>query len=75
MCHIIAKKCKERGCIALKYEHSYKLVHLCEYLTLNTIEKDIDILVVGGNIKIYYEYTPYKFIEDEIEFINMVLSI
>lgn len=77
MSYLIAKKYKERGCIALKYEHGYKLASLFQYLTFATIEKDndVEIFVVGNNTEIYSEYAPYTFIENEIEFINKVLSM
>lgn len=74
MCYIIAKKYKERGCIALKYEHGYKLASLIKYLTLETNAKgkEVEVFIVG-NTEIYGEYAPYTFIENEIEFINRVL--
>ena len=77
MAYIIAKKYKEKGCIALKYEHGYKLERLFKYLTLETIEKDqdVEIFIVGDNTDIYGEYATYTFIENEKEFIDRVLSM
>lgn len=77
MCYIIAKKYNERGCIALKYEHSYKLASLIKYLTIETNEKgkEVEVFIIGNNTEVYGEYAPYTFIENEIEFINKVLSM
>lgn len=77
MCYIIAKKYKERGCIALKYKPGYKLASLVEYLTHETIEKgkEVEVFIIGNNTDIYGEYAPYTFIENEIDFINRVLSM
>lgn len=74
MCYLIAKKFKKQGSIALKIEHGKILSDLSKRLTLQTLNRNIQIITVS-NLDSYKEYGPYKIIEDQLEFEKAVLSI
>lgn len=74
MCYLIAKKFDGQGSIALKTEHGIKLGSLSKYLTLSTLEKGVQIVTIN-NLDDYLEYAPYKFIENEVEFISKVFEM
>lgn len=73
MCYLIAKKFNERGCIALETERGKALAALVEYLSIKTLEHNIQILTVS-DMDTFSEYKPYKLIDSESEFISKVLN-
>ncbi|MCC0784528.1 hypothetical protein IR152_15950 [Clostridioides sp. ES-S-0108-01] len=74
MCYIIAKKFDDVGCLALRTEQGEKLGALTEYLSLATLEKNVQIVVLGDT-KSFGEYEPYKFLDNEGDFIYQVLKM
>ncbi|MGO0862045.1 DUF6718 family protein [Clostridioides difficile] len=74
MCYVIAKKFNNIGCLALRTEQGDKLGALTEYLSLATLEKNVQIVVLG-DIRSYREYEPYRFLDDEGDFISQVLKM
>lgn len=74
MCYLIAKKFNGKGSIALKTEHGLKLGSLSKYLTLSTLDKGVQIVTIN-NPDDYLEYAPYKYIDDEVEFISKVFEM
>ncbi|MCC0743967.1 hypothetical protein KGF43_15700 [Clostridioides sp. ZZV14-6044] len=74
MCYVIAKKFDDIGCLALRTEQGEKLGALTEYLSLATLEKNVQIVVLG-DIKSFREYEPYKFLDNEGDFIYQVLKM
>ncbi|HAT4325240.1 hypothetical protein QTH05_15540 [Clostridium perfringens] len=74
MVYLIATKKEIDGCYALKAEIGDKLAALSKYLTLATLEKGIEILTVSSK-ESYSEYAPYRIIDNELDFINIVLNL
>ncbi|EGT3953411.1 hypothetical protein BGT96_15735 [Clostridioides difficile] len=74
MCYIIAKKFDDVGCLALRTEQGEKLGALTEYLSLATLEKNVQIVVLGDT-KSFGEYEPYRFLDNEGDFIYQVLKM
>ena len=74
MCYLIAKKYSEKGCLAVKTESGKALAHLVAYLSIKTMDKDIQILTVSDP-DMFGEYKPYRFLESEKEFISKILEM
>ncbi|EDT15906.1 DUF6718 family protein [Clostridium perfringens] len=74
MCYIISKKFNELGCYALKSELGDKLASLSRYLTLATLDKNVQIVTISDP-NVYKEYEPYTFVISEKEFINKTLEL
>lgn len=74
MCYLIAKKFKQVGSIALKVQHGKALSELSRRLTLETLDRDIQIITVS-NLEAYREYAPYKIMKNQSEFETAVLAI
>lgn len=74
MCYVIAKKFDDVGCLALRTEQGEKLGALTEYLSLATLEKNVQIVVLGDT-KSFGEYEPYRFLDNEGDFIYQVLKM
>lgn len=73
MKYIVARKLNTIGCYAYKVKEN-EIVELLDYLTTETIEKDIEVFITNAP-ETYGEYKPYKFIENKKEFINRVLKL
>lgn len=65
MCYLIAKKFKQVGFIALKVQQGKALSELSRRLTLETLDRDIQIITVS-NLEAYREYAPYKIMKDQL---------
>lgn len=74
MCYLVAKKFQKPGCLALEAERGKTLSALVKYLSLKTLDKDIQVLTVT-DMDVFGEYKPYKIIESESEFISKVLEM
>ncbi|MBU3137481.1 hypothetical protein KPL39_14540 [Clostridium gasigenes] len=74
MCYLVAKKFNNKGSIAFKTEHGVKLGTLSKYLTLSTLENEVQIVTIN-NPDDYLEYSPYKFIDNEVQFISEVFEM
>lgn len=74
MCYLIAKKINDRGCIALQTNFGQDLKYLSDYLTSRTVGKGIQIVTIN-NILGYPEYKPYTLIDNEKEFVILVLEM
>lgn len=74
MCYLIAKKFKDRGCLAVQTESGKALASLVSYLGLRTLDKGIQILTLSDP-NMYGEYKPYTFVSSEKEFIDKVLEM
>ncbi|MGL4451782.1 MAG: DUF6718 family protein [Sarcina sp.] len=74
MVYLIAKKFNESGSIALKTQIGDRMASLSKYLTIATLEKDIQIVTLNDPTA-YNEYAPYEFVDSELEFITKVLKI
>lgn len=71
MCYLVAKKKSQSGCVALRTEHSQRLVEFKR--ELNAVVKGSGVqLVTISNPTAYGEYEPYVYAQDEEEFISMV---
>lgn len=57
-----------------KSEHGLKLGLLSKYLTLSTLDKGVQIVIIN-NPDDYLEYAPYKYIDNEVEFISRVFEM
>ncbi|MGG5462582.1 DUF6718 family protein [Clostridium sp. B9] len=73
MKYIVARKLNTIGCYAFKVK-DIDIVELFEYLTTETLEKNIEIFITNA-LESYGEYKPYKFIENKEEFINSIKFI
>lgn len=74
MCYLVAKKFQTPGCFALEAERGKALSALVKYLSLRTIEKDVQVLTVT-DMDVFSEYKPYNIIQSESEFISKVLEM
>ena len=74
MCYLIAKKFNDHGCIALQTNFGQDLKYLSDYLTSRTVGKGIQIFTIN-NILGYPEYKPYTLIDNEKEFVILVLEM
>lgn len=74
MAYLVAKRFREHGCIAVEVEMGQILASLSTYLTLKTLERDIEIMTVSDH-QAYQEYAPYEILNSEKEFINRVLEM
>ena len=74
MCYLIAKKFNDHGCIALQTNFGQDLKYLSDYLTSRTVGKGIQIVTIN-NILGYPEYKPYTLIDNEKEFVILVLEM
>ncbi len=59
------KKFKQVGSIALKVQQGKALSELSRRLTLETLDRDIQIITVS-NLEAYREYAPYKIMKDQL---------
>ena len=74
MCYLIAKKFNQEGSLVLEAEQGQRLASLSKYLTLTTLEQGVQIVTLN-NLESYKEYSPYKIIGDEVEFISKVTKM
>lgn len=74
MCYLIAKKYDDEGCIAVETERGKALAALVTYLSLKTLDKNIQILTVS-NKELFGEYEPYHMVGTEVDFIQKVFSM
>jgi hypothetical protein len=74
MCYLIAKKFYDHGCIALQTNFGQDLKYLSDYLKSRTVGKGIQIVTIN-NILGYPEYKPYTLIDNEKEFVILVLEM
>ena len=74
MCYLIAKKFNDHGCIALQTNFGQDLKYLSDYLTYRTVGKGMQIVTIN-NILGYPEYKPYTLIDNEKEFVILVLEM
>lgn len=74
MCFLIAKKFNKKGSLAFQIEHGKKLASLSSYLTLASLEHDVQIITLN-NLDAYKKYAPYTVITDEDDFIDKVINI
>ena len=74
MCYIIAKKFNQEGSLVLEAEQGQRLASLSKYLTLTTIENDVQIVTLN-NLDSYKEYAPYTMVVNEVEFISKVIKM
>lgn len=74
MCYLIAKKFDDEGCIAVEAVRGKALAELVTYLSLKTLDKNIQILTVS-NKEMFGEYEPYHMMETEADFIQKVFSM
>ena len=73
MCYLIAKHFEKPGCVAVKTERGKALAALVKYLSLKTMESDIQILTIT-DLDVFSEYKPYNILNSEGEFIQKVLE-
>ncbi|WP_338848836.1 DUF6718 family protein (plasmid) [Clostridium perfringens] len=74
MVYLVATNKEIEGCYALKINIGDKLASLSRHLTLETLDKGIEIFTLRSK-EGYKEYSPYRIIENELEFINIVLNL
>ena len=73
MCYLVAKKFNQVGSIALKVQHGKALSKLSRRLTLETLDRDIQIITISS-LEAYKEYAPYKLMHTEANFEKEVLT-
>lgn len=74
MCYLIAKKFNKEGSLVLEVEQGQRLASLSKYLTLTTLERGVQIVTLN-DLESYKEYSPYTLINNEVDFINKVVSM
>lgn len=74
MCYLIAKKFNEEGSLVLEAEQGQRLASLSKYLTLTTLERGIQIVILN-DLESYREYSPYTLINNEGDFIKKVVNM
>ncbi len=74
MCYLIAKKFNEEGSLVLEAEQGQRLASLSKYLTLTTIERDVQIVTLN-DLESYKEYAKYTLINNEVDFISKVVNM
>ncbi len=74
MCYLIAKKFNKEGSLALVAEQGQRLAALSKYLTLTTLEHGVQIVTLN-DLESYKEYSPYTFVNSEVDFIKEVVNM
>ena len=74
MCYLVAKNFKKPGCIVYEIERENTLSALIKYLSLKTLEKDIQVLTDSA-MEVFSEYKPNNLIESEGGFNSKVLEM
>lgn len=72
MCYLITKKINEEDSLVLEAEQGQRLASLSKYLTLTTLECGVQIVTLN-DLESYKEYSSYKLINNEVDFIIKVL--
>lgn len=73
MKYIVVKDFNKVGCIAFGTNIATRFLSLSEYI--EDLCGDKLQVVVLNNPEVYGEYKPYKFIEDELSFIQEVFKL
>ena len=74
MCYLVAKKFNQVGSIAVKVQHGKALSELSRRLTLETLDRDIQIITISS-LEAYKEYAPYQIMKNQSEFETSVLAM
>lgn len=74
MCYLIAKKFNETGCLALQMTHGQHLADFKKRL-MQAVGYDTIQLVTISCPSAYGEYEPYRFVDTEQEFEDMVIHM
>lgn len=73
MVYLIARKLSDTGCLAVKVKADKALAGFVSYLSLRTLDKQMEILTVS-DMDTYGEYKPYEVVQSEKDFIVRVLD-
>ena len=74
MCYLVAKDINKHGCIALKTEHGKPLAELKKKLNMQVASREIQLVTIRRPTA-YGEYAPYRFVENDEEFIAEVAAL
>lgn len=74
MCYLIAKDRFAHGCIALKATHGQHLADLKHMLNFTPGNEGIEFVTISRP-EAYGEYAPYRFAENEEEFLELVKAM
>ncbi|WP_252217517.1 MULTISPECIES: DUF6718 family protein [unclassified Clostridium] len=74
MCYLVAKKFDKEGSLVLEAEQGQRLASLAKYLTLTTLEHEVQIVTLN-DLESYKEYFPYTLVNNEVEFISKVVNM
>ena len=74
MCYLVAKDRDAHGCFALKTTHGKHLVELKRFLNELVAAKGIQLVTISRPTA-FGEYAPYRFAQNEEEFVALVKAM
>lgn len=74
MCYLVAKDTAKHGCYALKTMHGKHLVELKRFLNELVVAKGIQLVTISRPTA-FGEYAPYRFAQNEEEFVSLVKAM